>query len=85
MYISTRDSIIGSKNISFISTSVAVDGVEANGNGNVVTTLWSPLSTGLLYPKFLVKTSGIIQKLYETKTKVTCPKKSVENSTLKPF
>ena len=34
--------------------------------------LWSifertPLSTGLLYPKFQVQTSGIIQKLYETK------------------
>ena len=28
----------------------------------------APLSTGLLYPKFQVQTSGIIQKLYETKT-----------------
>ena len=28
----------------------------------------SPLSTGSLYPKFQVQTSGIIQKLYETKT-----------------
>ena len=27
----------------------------------------SPLSTGSLYPKFQVQTSGIIQKLYETK------------------
>ena len=29
---------------------------------------WAPLSTGLLYPKFREQTSGIIQKLYETKT-----------------
>ena len=28
----------------------------------------TPLSTGSLYPKFQVQTSGIIQKLYETKT-----------------
>ena len=28
----------------------------------------SPLSTGLLYPKLRAQTSGIIQKLYETKT-----------------
>ena len=27
----------------------------------------APLSTGSLYPKFQVQTSGIIQKLYETK------------------
>ena len=28
----------------------------------------TPLSTGSLYPKFRKQTSGIIQKLYETKT-----------------
>ena len=28
----------------------------------------TPLSTGLLYPKLRAQTSGIIQKLYETKT-----------------
>ena len=28
----------------------------------------TPLSTGSLYPKFRGQTSGIIQKLYETKT-----------------
>ena len=29
---------------------------------------FTPLSTGLLYPKLRAQTSGIIQKLYETKT-----------------
>ena len=29
---------------------------------------YTPLSTGLLYPKLWAQTSGIIQKLYETKT-----------------
>ena len=31
-------------------------------------TIYTPLSTGLLYPKLGAQTSGIIQKLYETKT-----------------
>ena len=34
-------------------------------SGSILTT---PLSTGSLYPKFHEQTSGIIQKLYETKT-----------------
>ena len=33
-----------------------------------MTYCYPPLSTGLLYPKLRAKTSGIIQKLYETKT-----------------
>ena len=38
------------------------------GGGKVQLLSYTPLSTGLLYPKLRAQTSGIIQKLYETKT-----------------
>ena len=43
--------------------------LSAEGEGAVCNEVsCTPLSTGSLYPKFQVQTSGIIQKLYETKT-----------------
>ena len=59
---------IGARSLQFMHVDGWVVWSQCSCKPKIKNQKCAPLSTGSLYPKFQVQTSGIIQKLYETKT-----------------